>query len=84
MNYADNHCRYTEEINPHRYVYTGRCGVTGDTVTVSIRPEELFAYRQGVSIQDALHSNTPAEREFLLSGMSEAGWNQTFDTEEAQ
>lgn len=74
--------RCTEQSNPHRYEFTGPCIVTGNEVTVSVRSEELFAYRQGAYIQDALKSNTPAEREFLLSGISETGWNQIFKEDE--
>jgi hypothetical protein len=69
MRYADNHCFYRETADS--YIYTGPCVMTGEIVTVNVKSSELFAYRQGVLIQNALKSNTDAEREFLISGVSE-------------
>lgn len=85
MLYALNKCKLKEtyEHGQHYYNFTGKCIVTGKTVTVKVKGEELFAYQvQGKLIQDALKSNTPEEREFLMSGISGEGWNKTFKEEE--
>lgn len=74
MRYADTECTYREVFNPHGYEFTGHCVITGLPVTVFVKSEELFAYRRGKYIQDALISNTADEREFLMTGISAEGW----------
>ena len=82
MTYADSCCTYKELNNPHRYAFTGKCIITKKMVTVEIPGKELYAYRQGKHIQDAMPSVSKADREFLMSGISEEGWQQTFSGEE--
>lgn len=82
MRYADSCCTYHETYNPHTYVFTGPCVVTKEMITVTIPAPELFAYRQGKKIQDAMPSLTDAEREFLMSGMSAEGWDKTFGVDD--
>lgn len=78
-------CRHTEVYKPvHKYIYTGPCVVTEKMVTVEVLAEELFALNQGEYIQDALKSNTPDEREFLLTGMSKEGWDLMMKEEEEE
>lgn len=78
MRYADNCCSYKELYNPHQYVFTGKCIVTGKTVSVSIPAKELNAYRRGQLIQVAMPSISANDREFLMSGISGEGWDKTF------
>lgn len=71
MMYADNFCTCTEKYEPeHVYVFTGKCVISGKEVSVPVKAKELYAYRQGVTIQDALKSLSADQREFLISGIS--------------
>ena len=67
MRYAD--CNCTIACDGNDYIIKGRDRFTGTPVTVRVPTNEMFAYRQGVYIQDAMISVSDAEREFLLSGM---------------
>ena len=69
MRYADSRCKITEDYNPHRYIVTGEDVFTKTPVRVEIPAQELFAYRSGAMIQDAMPSVNAADREFLISGM---------------
>lgn len=82
MRYADAYCTYTELNNPHRYVFTGPCRVTKKRVSVTIPGAELYAYRRGKLIQDAMPSVSDGDREFLMSGTSQEGWNKLFPKED--
>jgi hypothetical protein len=79
MRYADQHCRCEEVYEPrHVYRYTGPCVQTGRLITVEVKAEELYAYRKGAYIQEALKSLSADDREFLLSGLSPEAWSDTF------
>jgi hypothetical protein len=76
MLYADTCCMYEEVYKPrHGYVFTGKCIVTDKVVSVFVPSEELYAYRQGALIQDAMPSVNKDDREFLMSGHSKEGWD---------
>lgn len=76
MKYADTRCTYTEDATG--YTYSGPCMVTGETYVVKVPRAGLFAYRQGAMIQNAFPEMSADDREFLLSGISPAGWKQMF------
>lgn len=79
MRYADSNCTYQESYdNGHYYIFTGKCVVTGKGVSVKVPADGLFAYRQGLLIQDAFPGLSVDDREFLISGISKEGWNKTF------
>lgn len=78
MFYADNFCTCEEKQNPHVYIFTGKCKVTGEPYSVTVKAEELYAYRRGALIQDAMKSLSVDDREFLMSGLSPEGWAITF------
>lgn len=80
MRYADNRCTYKKEFKDGKqfYIYSGKCMITGKPCSVSIPAEELFAYRQGSLIQDAMPSLSKDDREFLISGISKEGWSMAF------
>lgn len=84
MRYADSRCDYTEEYKDgnHFYIYTGPCVISGKKITVRIPGKELYAYRKGELIQHAMPSLTPAEREFLISGISGEEWDNVTKEEE--
>jgi hypothetical protein len=73
MLYADNFCRYTEKMvhGVHYYTFTGKCLFSDRVHSVDVPGPELFAYRQGALIQDALKSVSVDDREFLMSGLLE-------------
>ena len=79
MRYADKFCTYQEVYEPeHVYIFTGPCIMTGKEVSVSVKAEELYAYRTGSLIQQALRSNNSDEREFLISGISSEAFDKAF------
>lgn len=84
MRYADTFCKYIEEFteNGTFYVYTGLCLMTKVKYSVKIPSHELFAYRQGANIQDAMRSVSADDREFLMSGISPAGFAELFNGSE--
>jgi hypothetical protein len=47
MRYADSCCTVRESYDPHTYTFTGRCVVTDEEYSVTVKAEELFAYRAG-------------------------------------
>lgn len=69
MRYADAKCQIVS--TGAEYIVTGNDVFTGKPVTVCIPAPDLFAYRQGALIQDAMPTLSDAEREFLISGMYE-------------
>lgn len=80
MKYADSACKYTEgyEGGRHYYIFTGSCIVTGEDHSVLVWGSDLYAYRQGKLIQDAMPRVKPEDREFLVSGVSPKGWKLRF------
>jgi hypothetical protein len=79
MRYADSYCEVVEAYQPdHTYTFVGPCVVTGKEVKVTVKAEDLNRYRQGAYAQDAFPYLAPADREFLISGMSGEGWDMTF------
>ncbi len=77
--YLDMGCTCKEEYLPeHSYTFTGNCIITNTRQQVIVPAKELFEYRQGKTIQEAMPSLTDDQREFLMSGISAEGWNKTF------
>jgi hypothetical protein len=66
---------YTETYEGgHKYHFTGNCKITGEERTVTVPGQELFRFRAGDMIQVAMKSVSTDDREFLISGISPAGW----------
>jgi hypothetical protein len=83
MRYADNCCTYVEEFEPeHVYIYTGKCVVSGEVISVRVPAAGLYAYRQDALIQDAFPAMPVEEREFLMSGISAKAFAAMEATEE--
>ena len=57
-----------------------------NTMTLNISPEAFLEGQEkrkgGMLIQDAYPTLTPAEREFLISGMTQQEWTDCFGTED--
>ncbi len=78
MNYLDR-CSYVESYSPeHTYTFTGPCMVTGEPTSVTVKAAELFAYNRGAYVQDAFKILSAGDREFIVSGTSQKGWDQMF------
>lgn len=72
MYYADQACKRIEShptFGEHTYTFKGHCVICETLVKVDVLGKELFQYRHGKAIQDALTSNTDDEREFLMTGI---------------
>ena len=80
MRYAQNYCH--RSVHNDSVTYTGPCIVTKkmQSVTVPLAGERL--YNMGSLIQNAFPGLKKEEREFLISGMSAEGWEQTFSGED--
>lgn len=72
MAYFLTHCDYTENYKngEHTYTFTGKCIVTGETISVTVKGSDLYRYHQGTLIQNAFPYLSASEREFMISGMS--------------
>lgn len=86
MRYADSHCSYVEGVDASgvgTYTFTGPCIVTGKKQSVTIKAPDLFKYRQGGYVQDCFPYLSKGEREFLISGTSDEGWNVLWGEEDS-
>lgn len=72
LHYSESHTG-----GQHVYTFTGPCIFCKKTQTVSVIGPELFKLRQGAYIQDALESNNDDEREFLMSGICGACFDES-------
>jgi|694.fasta_scaffold135512_5 hypothetical protein len=84
--WADDYCSVKREYCQKTgrvlfYIFTGNCVVTKKEYSVRVPGPELFAYRNGKFIQDAMPSVSRDDREFLISGMSPEGWEENFKDE---
>lgn len=53
-----------------------------NTMDIDIVPEQIELWQSGVLIQDAMPHLTPTEREFIMTGLTEADWNVMMSDEE--
>lgn len=73
MNYAMTTTTAGDET-----ICEGPCLVTGRTHRVTVRTEDLLAWRAGKLAQMAFPYLSGRDREFLISGTSPAGWEHLF------
>ena len=55
-----------------------------NTLDVAITHEQFSAWDAGALIQDAMPQLTPAEREFLMTGITSEEWDETFEDSVAE
>lgn len=80
MRYALSRCEQTDN-GDGTITFTGPCIVTGKIHRVTCNIADVHRYeRGGILIQDCFPSLPAEEREFLINGMSPAGWAATFRT----
>lgn len=85
MRYADSRCEVVETYQPeHTYTFVGPCVVTGKEQRVVVKAQDLFRYRQGGNLQSCFPYLSKGQREFLISGFSDEGWNEVFGDESTQ
>jgi hypothetical protein len=83
MRYADSQCQVEEQYQPeHTYTFVGPCVVTGKEQRVTVKAEDLNRYRQGGYVQDCFSYLTAAQREFLITGTSQEGWDLMFPADD--
>lgn len=72
-------CDAVETFSPvHTVTYTGPCVLTGELYSVTVLGTDLHRYNRGSLIQDAFPGLSAGDREFLISGVSPAAWNEVF------
>lgn len=82
--WADDNCHVSREYENgmvKTYVFAGTCIMTKKPYSVRVPAAELFAYRRGSLIQDAMPSVSRDDREFLISGLSPEGFAGMFGDE---
>ena len=63
---------YEEKYKPeHVYIFSGKCQVSNQDVTVTVKAEDLYKYNQGELIQRAFPYLTANEREWMMTGIFE-------------
>jgi hypothetical protein len=63
---------------------TMKSAISGNinTLDVAITHEQFSAWDAGALIQDAMPQLTPAEREFLMTGITPKEWHEYFGDDE--
>jgi hypothetical protein len=56
----------------------GNCVFTGEEYSCTVPTEGLARFLQGEHAQTAMPTVSADDREFLISGISPAGWTKTF------
>ena len=64
---------------PGHLMVTGECAVTGDTYSIEVPAEGFARWEAGTLIQVALPDLSADGREFLISGITPAAWDQIFN-----
>lgn len=59
----------------------GKCGFTAEPHSVVVPSAALRRWREGEHIQRAMPEVPAEDREFLISGISPAGWRRMFGGE---
>lgn len=72
------------EVEDSVVIITGPCIVTGQPYKVTCSIEEFESYYNGALIQDAFPNMSADDREFLISGYSDIGWDMVFGAEDEQ
>lgn len=57
----------------------GHCVFTGEEVCIAVPSEGFNRWLDGVAIQVAMPDVSPEKREFIISGISQMGWEDVFN-----
>jgi len=63
-------------------VQSNACPSCGESITILITPEALYAYNQGGYVQDVLSGFDPEVRERFVTGICGECWKTLFTEEE--
>ena len=75
---------YGEDGLPRAYEFYRNCIVTDKHYSVTVLPEEIFEYNAGLTVQEAMSRLSADDREFLVSGISPSGWEQTWNPKDKE
>jgi hypothetical protein len=70
---------FVSDFDDANYKISGRCVVTGESYYVIANKQAMQQYKDGEYVQVAFPNMSKDDREFLISGISPEGWDQTFD-----
>lgn len=69
---------YTVDVTNYEVTYTKICSVTNEPYIVTISKFEYIRLKNLEFIQDVLPHRSADEREFIISGVTPAEWDQMF------
>lgn len=72
----------TYRVNGEEVVITGKCTVTHKDHSITVPREDFDTWRGGEYVHVAMPHVGRAAREFLISGISPAGWEKLFGKDE--
>ena len=64
---------------PGHLKVVGTCSISGEEHAIEVPAEGFTRWQSGTLIQVALPNLSPDDREFLISGMTPAEWDQLFN-----
>ncbi len=67
------------EETAESYRLSGPCSVTGEVYEATYPKGGIVKWLDGAFIQDAMPNVNAGDREFLISGISPAGWDRLFE-----
>lgn len=70
--------QYAEDLGDNRTRVFGPCVFTGEEHSCVVPSDGLQRFLAGEHAQTALPNVSADDREFLISGISPAGWKKTF------
>jgi len=75
-------CTVEDVIDGDTVIVSGPCIMSGRSVRVSVPKEALAKYQLGGYVQDCFPMLSASDREFLMSGISSAAWDEMFPKED--
>jgi hypothetical protein len=70
--------KLVEDLGDGTAKVSGACKFTGEEYYCVVPMEGLARFLNGEPVQDAMPRVSADDREFLISGISPAGWKQAF------
>ena len=82
MRFALNHCQRSDNVETSTSTLTGHCVLTGVEYSVSLPKDKLDNYNPGLLIQDSFPDLSLDDREFLVSGICPAAFDDLFEDDQ--
>lgn len=84
LNYLDEMVK-SQDSETGETTFTRTCSITKEPYSVKLTASEFARYNANVEhIQDIVPNMSPNEREFLISGVTPAEWNDMFSSDEEE